>query len=130
MSNEYSSLDTVKYSYDTGVGKTASQLSDESNFIVQQLMDGLMLPWLLPFHSLTSYWSLQDKDTYNFYVDQNIGLHFVHYFSGFGNDPYLNTLVGTRYQVSSNIAPIFGFRKVETPEGVLALYMKINVHCH
>ncbi len=47
LSNEYSSLDTVKYSYDTGVGKTASQLSDESNFIVQQLMDGLMLPWLL-----------------------------------------------------------------------------------
>ena len=117
LSNEYSSLDTVKYSYDTGVGKTASQLSDESNFYRTTADGRINASMVTPFHSLTSYWSLQDKDTYNFYVDQNIGLHFVHYFSGFGNDPYLNTLVGTRYQVSSNIAPIFGFRKVETPEG-------------
>ena len=62
------------------------------------------------------YWSLQDKDIYDFYVDQDIGLHFVHYFGGFGNDVYLNTLLSAKYQITEKGVSMFGDEKVETPE--------------
>ena len=118
LSDQCSSLDTVKYSYDTGLGQTASQLSDDSNFYRTIAGGWINASMVTPFHSLSSYWSLQDKDIYDVYVDQNIGLHFVHYFSDFGDDPYLNTLLGVKYQVTeNNNTSMYGYEKVETPEG-------------
>ena len=117
MSNSYNSLDQARSSYEDGLGKTAYYLSDDHNFyrsIANSLINDSMVT---PYHSTASYWSLQDKDIYNFNVDQNIGLHFIHYFNGFQNDPYLNTLLGVKYQVIEKAAPMFGFKQVETPEG-------------
>lgn len=119
LSNQYSSLDTVSHSYDIGLGQTASQLSDDNNFYRTAADTWINASMVTPYHSTTSYWSLQDKDTYDFYVDQNTRLHFIHYFIGFQNDPYLNTLLGTKYQITEINAPMFGYEKVETPEGYL-----------
>ena len=117
MSNVYNKLDQVRTSYETGLGKTASYLSDDDNFYRSVASSLINDSLVTPYHSTVGYWSLQDKDIYDFYVDQDIGLHFVHYFGGFGNDVYLNTLLSAKYQITEKGVSMFGYEKVETPEG-------------
>ena len=113
MSNVYNKLDQVRTSYETGLGKTASYLSDDDNFYRSVASSLINDSLVTPYHSTVGYWSLQDKDIYDFYVDQDIGLHFVHYFGGFGNDVYLNTLLSAKYQITEKGVSMFGYEKVE-----------------
>ena len=115
LSDSYSTRNSIRDAYNTGLGQTASQLQGQDfyrttagAYINSSMVNG--------FYSTTSYWSLQDKDTFDFYVDQDIGLHFVHYFTGF-SDPYLDTLAGEKYKVTWSDFSVFGYEKIPTPEG-------------
>lgn len=105
--------------YNTYLGNTAGHIKDDS-FARMVLGTEPNDSMLNQYNGYLSYWSIQSKDIFNLYKDQNIPLHFLHYYLNFENDPYLTTLTAAKYAIVIDKPNyMFGYEKTETPDGCI-----------